>query len=149
MDWEVLTPTGIRAGDNRVDFNSEVLRTEVGITLAFVQDLDDDGVPARWEYILGCSDNNEDTDGDTLDDRFEVYEGWLVQVVGVGSYQGYASCARTDSDLDGLGDLEEMAAGTDAKVRDTDGDGLSDAEELNGVTIDLRFGGTVSRQTDP
>src|SRR5690606_14070598 len=71
MDWEVLTPTGIRAGDNRVDFNSEVLRTEVGITLAFVQDLDDDGVPARWEYILGCSDNNEDTDGDTLDDRFE------------------------------------------------------------------------------
>src|SRR5690606_5217251 len=25
MDWEVLTPTGIRAGDNRVDFNSEVL----------------------------------------------------------------------------------------------------------------------------
>lgn len=154
-DWVVLTPTGIRGydsatgQDNRLPFNTQVLHTAEGITLAFVQDLDGDGVPARWEYILGCSDTNPDTDTDDLDDQFETYDGWIVQVVGRGSYQGYSSCARMDSDLDELTDMEEYQLGTDAKLQDTDGDGLSDYEEVNGFVVNLRFGGVVTRTTDP
>ncbi len=151
--WVVLTPEGLVAADQ--DLRDRVLRAGQGVTLAFIQDLDDDGVPARMEYTLGCSDSDldqlpsgnpdgiadgVDTDLDGLDDRFEAYEGWLVSVRGRGDYRGFASCARTDSDRDGLDDPAEFAAGTDAKLRDTDGDGLTDYEELNGFAIDMRFG---------
>lgn len=145
--WVVLTPEGLV--DNDQDVDARLLRAGSGITLAFVQDEDDDGLPARVEYSLGCSDVMVDTDGDGLDDRFEAYEGWVVSVTGRGDYQGYASCARTDSDGDGLTDAEEFALGTDAKLRDTDGDGISDYEEVNGFVVTLRFGGTVSVTTDP
>ncbi len=136
--WFVLTPQGIMAADQ--DVGGRVLQAGEGITLAFVQDEDDDGVPAQMEYTLGCSDVLADTDGDGLDDRFEAYEGWRVSVVGRGDYQGYSSCARVDSDQDGLDDVTEHLRGTDAKRRDTDGDGLTDFEEVNGFDIDMRFG---------
>ena len=145
--WVVLTPDGLV--DNDQDVDARLLRTGSGITLAFVQDEDDDGLPARVEYSLGCSDVMVDTDGDGLDDRLETYEGWLVSVVGRGDYQGYASCARVDSDGDGLTDAEERVLGTDAKLRDTDGDGVSDYEEVNGFMVALRFGGVITVTTDP
>ncbi len=161
--WVVLTPDGLVAADQ--DLRDRVLRAGQGVTLAFIQDLDDDGVPARMEYTLGCSDSDLDqlpsptpdgvadgfdTDLDGLDDRFEAYEGWLVSVRGRGDYRGFASCARTDSDRDGLDDPAELAAGTDAKLRDTDGDGLTDFEELNGFAIDMRFGPDLTGvTTDP
>lgn len=135
--WVVLTPDGILARDQSIA--DRVLRTEEGITLAFVQDLDDDGLPASYEYLLGCSDTSVDTDGDGLTDAEEVYEGWTVSVFGRRAYQGYSSCAREDSDLDGLTDEEERQYGTDAKLRDTDGDGISDFDEINGFCIQLRF----------
>jgi len=134
-----------------------VISPENGITLANIQDLDDDRIPSRWEYIHGCSDTNPDTDGDGLDDAVELFDGWDVDVTGKGIYRAYSSCARTDSDLDGLTDAEEagrvvdldtdgdgiadlfnVAAATDPKNFDTDGDGVSDYDELNGYTVDLR-----------
>ncbi|MDD5728175.1 MAG: PA14 domain-containing protein, partial [Victivallales bacterium] len=38
---------------------------------------------------------------------------------------------QKDSDLDGIGDLEERASNTNVNSGDTDGDGLSDSEEMN------------------
>src|SRR5690606_37496230 len=146
--WFVLTPEGIAAADQNVE--GRVLTAGQGMTLAFVQDEDDDGVPAQMEDTLGCSDVMVDTDNDTLSDLFESYVGWRVSVIGRGDYQGYASCARADSDLDGLDDLTEFQLGTDAKRRDTDGDGLTDGEEVNGFNMQLRFGGALTGViTDP
>lgn len=143
--WEVLTPTGIERG---VDFDDRLLRTEDGITLAFVQDEDGDRVTARWEYLMGCSDQLVDTDGDGLDDYFEIYVGWEV-LLPTGSYRVYPSCARTDSDLDGLTDRQESVLGTDPLRADTDGDGVSDFDEMNGYRITLRFGIDPAAGIDP
>ncbi len=58
-----------------------------------------------------------DGDGDGLKDGLESW---------IGTDPG-----RADSDLDGLGDYEELFDyGTDPTLRDTDGDGLSDGDEL-------------------
>ncbi len=165
--WVVLTPEGIVDGSAQ-DVRTRVLGAGEGITLAFVQDLDDDGLPAALEYMHGCSDSDRDiapagapdgvidgidTDLDGLTDSFEVFEGWRVSVRGKGDYMGYASCARVDSDGDGLTDAEEWNLGTDAKKRDTDGDGLTDHEEVNGFDIDMRFGpdlfGVTTDPLDP
>jgi len=138
--WEILTPRGIAPRDQ--DFRSHVIAPENGITLANIQDLDDDRIPARWEYIYGCSDTNTDTDGDGVSDYQEVFGGWQINVVGRAAYRAYSSCARTDSDRDGLTDAEEVnrtvggaPAPTDPKSIDTDGDGVSDADEIRGYRI--------------
>lgn len=135
--WEVLTPAGI---DRTIGFDERILRTEDGVTLAYVQDLDDDRIPARIEYLLGCSDLASDTDGDGISDYDEVYVGWTVEIVGRGSYTATSSCARLDSDLDGLDDDEEQTLGTDPSRADTDGDGIADFDEMNGYVVELRFG---------
>lgn len=150
--WEVLTPEGIapRSGD----INAIVIAPERGITLANVQDLDDDRIPARWEYIYGCSDSSTDTDNDGLDDYQEVFGGWVINIAGRGSYRSYSSCARTDTDLDGLTDVEEVtrrvggiAAPTDPRSPDTDGDGISDADEIGGYVVTRRFGAHAQGST--
>lgn len=150
--WEILTPEGI--APRRGDFNAIVIAPERGITLANVQDLDDDRIPARWEYIHGCSDSHVDTDGDGLSDYQELFGGWTIDVVGRGTYRSYSSCARTDTDLDGLSDAAEVnrrvggvAAPTDPRSHDTDGDGISDADEISGYLIVRRFGEHVPGST--
>jgi hypothetical protein len=153
--WEVLTSTGI---DRSVNLGSRLITAGGGLIFAFVQDLDDDGIPARWEYIYGCSDTQADTDGDGLNDRLEVFEGWDVNVVGKGTVTSFSSCARVDSDGDGITDDAEanrivdidtngdgiadeldVPAATDAKRSDTDQDKVSDYDEINGYTVELRF----------
>ena len=98
--WEVLTATGI---DRTLNLSDRLLKPGGGITFAFVQDLDNDRVPAVWEAISGTSDTNTDTDGDGLDDGFEFFgKGsdstsptgeaiWNVDVVGKGSYSVVSS----------------------------------------------------------
>ena len=153
--WIVITTKGF---DPTIAFSDYTLSPEKPLVLAFVQDLDGDGVTANWEYTFGCSDTKEDTDGDGLKDNEEVYLGWIVDVVGKGSYKAYSSCARKDTDLDGLTDQEEatrtididtdndmvadlfdVPAPLDPRNPDTDKDGMSDFEEINGYTIVLRF----------
>jgi hypothetical protein len=151
--WAVLTPDGI-VDRSELDVRRRILRTEEGLTLAFIQDQDGDGLPAAYEALLGCSDTpivGLDTDLDGLTDYEEAYEGWWVTVVGRGRYKAFASCVRGDSDGDGLSDAEEKARGTDPKRRDTDGDGITDYDEVNGICITVRFSGTTfcSIFTDP
>ena len=100
--WEVLTSTGI---DRGVNLSDRLLKPGGGITFAFVQDLDNDRIPAVWEAISGTSDTNSDTDSDGLDDGFEFFgKGsdstsptgeaiWRVDVVGKGSYTVMSSPA--------------------------------------------------------
>ncbi len=76
--------------------------------------------------------NGEDRDGDGLVDLNE-HVGWPVSYVdNWGSHSFLATCnpLMRDTDLDGLTDGEEYAAGTDPRDRDTDHDGLTDKQEV-------------------
>lgn len=136
--WALLSPSGLildaqlsfGAGDIKAD--DQVLLPGSGISLAYVTDEDGDGIPARLEYLYGCSDsgldtNNDsiadgiDTDGDGLSDYLEVFgaaknsdgsyvnidDKWTVDVKAIGTYQGFSSCGSKDTDADGIPDFNE------------------------------------------
>jgi hypothetical protein len=111
-EWQILTPTGI---DTSLSLDSLILNAGQSYTLAFVADLDQDRVPAVVEAINRCIDSRDDangdgvadsadTDEDGLDDRFETFVGWKVDIVPGGSRPVRSSCANPDSDADGLPD---------------------------------------------
>lgn len=131
--WEVLTPTGI---DRSLGVDTVVLTPQQDVKLAFVQDADHDALEARAEALGNCSDTKVDTDGDTLDDRFETLIGWKVTVSNRGSYTVFSSCGLEDSDGDGLTDAEE-APDNLPKTLDVDGDGTPDVIEQDEVDDDL------------
>lgn len=118
--------------DTTVHFDEIVLRAGDVYRLAYLQDRDQDGLFAREEYLAGSDDTNADSDADGIPDFGEVREGWTVRVVGRTPYPGYADPQRLDSDSDGIADVDELAFGTDARLRDSDGDGILDDDELNG-----------------
>ncbi|MCA9244423.1 MAG: IPT/TIG domain-containing protein [Phycisphaerales bacterium] len=123
------------------DLNFTDIRLKPGeqYIIAFVQDVDRDGLYAREEYYWGSSDNNPDTDGDGLSDFEEIREGWEVRIPGA-AYNTRPDPTRADSDGDGIADFDERELGLDPRKRDTDEDGLKDFEELDGYTLDLVTG---------
>ncbi|MBP7988987.1 MAG: hypothetical protein KAZ69_18080, partial [Candidatus Microthrix sp.] len=58
--WVALTPNQIPFGG---DFGSIILKPRDVLLLAYVQDLDEDGLYARQEYMYGSSDKDVNTDG--------------------------------------------------------------------------------------
>lgn len=94
--WQILTPLGI---DSETDLKDLILKTDSPISLNFVQDIDEDGLPADVEFLLRTSDQKKDTDGDELDDRFEALIGWTVETP-QGRRQVYSSPNRADSNFD-------------------------------------------------
>jgi hypothetical protein len=118
------------------------------IQLWYTSDEDNDGLFAREEYLYGSKDDNEDSDGDGLDDFFEVREGWTVSRLPGLPYKVFPDPARADSDLDGLTDEEESDQGTDPHRADTDEDGLSDELEINGGFEIVLFDGDADETND-
>ena len=109
-----------------------VLRTGAGVTLAFYQDLDGDLVPAPLEFLNNTTDSLMDTDADGLDDRFEIFEGWSVNIAGQGERPVFSSPSLRDTDRDGLSDLTEaLGARFDRRGRPI---GLADAND-NRLTL--------------
>jgi hypothetical protein len=114
--WEIVTSTGI---DYTLGLDDRILYPGTNVQLMFLQDLDKDGLPAITEALHGCFDSplrapdgkyiHRDTDGDGLDDRFEVLVGWDVDTR---AFTGrvHSSCHSADSDNDGLSDLVEAPA---------------------------------------
>lgn len=69
------------------------------------------------KYFKFLSDpGKSDTDGDDVDDLYEVE-------------LGISDPFRADKDFDGLNDLEELEIGTDPNNKDTDGDNYNDKQE--------------------
>ena len=125
--WVVISSEEIPLG---ADFGNIMLRPSEGITLAFGQDIDRDGLFARTEYLYGSSDRLKDTDRDRLGDFAEIRVGWDVRVPGQDTVSVYPDPRLRDSDGDGVDDFAELACRTDPRLRDTDGDGLDDGTEL-------------------
>jgi len=107
-------------------------------------DSDTDGLDNLAEQTYGTDPNNPDTDNDGLSDGDEVntwytdpldpdtdddglLDGWEVAY---GFSPWSAQVPGTDTDNDGLTNLEEQANGTDPRNFDTDGDGLLDGFEV-------------------
>ncbi|WP_205895469.1 Ig-like domain-containing protein [Metapseudomonas otitidis] len=87
-----------------------------------LKDSDHDGLKDIYEYAHGTSAFNEDWDGDTLLDGFEVKYGFDPLVPGE---------QNLDSDGDGLSNLQEQALGTNPRQPDSDEDTLTDGAEVN------------------
>ena len=93
-------------------------------------DTDSDSLPDYYEEILGTDKENSDTDGDGLNDGYEVlYLG--TDTLKADSDENGVSDGEEDPDADGLSNLDECEIGTDPANPDTDSDGLSDGAEKN------------------
>lgn len=106
-------------------------------------DDDGDGLTNGRERELGTDPHVADTDGDGLEDCYEVVvfgtNPLVADTDGDGAPDGlelvYGSDPfEEDSDGDGLDDGEEMAFGTNPVQRDTDEDGVDDADEIMAET---------------
>lgn len=93
-----------------------------------MKDDDGDGVINYLEKLYGSDPKKVDTDGDGLDDYYEIAvlgtDPCLKDSDGNGVPDG-----EEDFDGDGLSNQEEKKLGTDPLNPDTDGDGLNDGEE--------------------
>lgn len=94
----------------------------------------------REEYAFGTNPNSNDTDGDGLNDGYEIKIGWTDLFSGevVNS-----SPVVTDSDGDTLNDGDESALGTNPWKADTDHDGILDADDPAPVTPESPSGEVV------
>ena len=91
----------------------------------FTTDEDSDGLSAAEELFLGTDDNAIDSDGDTMDDKFEVDNGLDPTDPSDGS---------ADEDMDGLTNAQEYSAGLNLFSADSDSDMMPDLWELeNGL----------------
>lgn len=90
-----------------------------GLSLAdnsgLITDVDNDGLPAWREYLLGTDPLNPDSNGNGILDGFDDLSG--------------ASSADPDSDDDGVPNWIEQRNGTDPFRVDSDGDTVSDAND--------------------
>jgi Bacterial TSP3 repeat len=169
QNWAMLTPDGLvfqgqlSFSDGPIKLKDQVLFPGMGIDFAFVQDLDEDKIPARLESLHGCSDEDADSDGDgaglpngIMNDYFEVFGApripgsdarqqpdtvWTIELVGATNYEGFSSCSAADTDYDNIPDVDEYNEDngyrTDAQKVDTDDDGLTDEEEIYGFVTYL------------
>lgn len=103
--WAVLVPDANLIG---LDFRKVVLHPGQSLNMAFIQDLDRDGLISDVEFLFGSSDTRQDTDGDGLDDFSEVRVGWDIGVEGSSLRRVFPDPRLVDSDQDSLTDREEQ-----------------------------------------
>jgi hypothetical protein len=92
----------------QTDFGAIRVRPGDAINLAFIQDVDRDGLIVQEEFLHRSSDFKKDSDGDLIGDFSEVRLGWDVGVVGQPIRHVFPDPSLRDSDGDGLSDKEEQ-----------------------------------------
>jgi hypothetical protein len=89
-----------------------------------VEDTDGDILAdSREEYIYKTNKDSADTDGDGMDDGWEIAYGFNPLLYADGGF---------DFDSDGLSNVSEYQHGTEPDVPDTDTDGMPDGWEVAG-----------------
>lgn len=141
--WETKNP-GLYIGKNRISVTAvyaddTVSQSEITVQNASLTnmlsleldtaDSDQDGVANYMEDYYGTDKNNKDSDGDGISD-YDEFARTGSDPLKPDSNENQINDGDEDPDLDGLTNLEELAAGTDPLEADTDGDGLTDADEL-------------------
>lgn len=94
-----------------------------------LKDTDGDKIPDMVESCLGIDDLLVDSDGDGLDDLYELLCSYTNPIKADTDDNGVPD-GEEDTDGDALNNLQEYALGTVPYMRDSDGDGLSDGEEV-------------------
>lgn len=113
-------PTLVDSDADGLDDSDEV---NVYGTNPLTVDTDGDSLSDAEEVqTFGTNPVSMDTDGDGLDDGWEIEFGFDPLT---------GSEAGSDTDGDGLTNLDEYSAGTNPRLADTDGDGLTDQHELD------------------
>lgn len=98
-------------------------------------DTDKDGLPDSVEQSFGSNPLSTDSDGDGLDDYYEVFVSF-TNLINSDTDGNGISDDMEDYDRDGLTTIEEYNIGTDPWVADTDEDTLFDGEEVNNYMTD-------------
>lgn len=136
-----ISLTSVVIGDSSLekDIHSQDDPHTENIDIDYELDSDGDSLPDYYEDEIGTDKNSEDTDGDGLNDGYElIYLGTdpLKQDTdGNGINDG-----NEDPDKDGLTNVKESELNTDPNSDDTDNDGLSDGEEVKKYGTDpLKF----------
>lgn len=124
--WLVLGARESAGLDLTTSFEDIAVKNGDEIRLAFVRDLDGDGIYDREEFLNGTKDDDIDSDDDMLSDYFEIRAGWDVTVDGKAPYRTRPAPDAADRDGDTLSDLQEQQLGTDPNLADTDQDGFDD-----------------------
>ena len=100
-----------------------VMPTGIPDDIDYEKDTDKDGLPDDLEDYYGTDKNKKDTDGDGVNDLYELLLETDPLVPD--------SNGSNDFDNDGLTNAKESQLGTNPKNRDTDMDGLADGAEVN------------------
>jgi uncharacterized repeat protein (TIGR02543 family) len=124
---------------------SDALST-TGSALASYDDADSDSLDTLQESKANTNPFKADTDGDLMDDAWEMANGLDPRVVdaqldadnddlsNLSEYLLHTSPIAADSDGDGVKDGPEVMSGTGVFLSDTDGDGMNDGWEIaNGL----------------
>ncbi|MFW9926364.1 MAG: M28 family peptidase [Candidatus Thorarchaeota archaeon] len=112
--------------DSDIDSNGVLDSQEFWIDSSyFILDEDSDGLSFAEELFLGTDDNDVDSDGDMIPDKFEVDNGLDPSDPSDGS---------ADEDGDGLSNTQEYTGGLNMFSADSDSDQMDDLWELeNGL----------------
>lgn len=96
------------------------------------EDFEQDGLINKEEHEYNTRPDLSDTDGDGLNDHFEVTYAYkdLLHPLYTDINNNVITDGQEDYDLDGLTNLEEQQWGTSPFEDDTDGDGLKDYDEI-------------------
>ena len=144
-------------GDGLLDGEEVFLGSDGYVTNPQAYDSDHDGLSDSEEVFYGSDPWKTDTDSDNVSDYLEVTDlnGWITdpqnpdsdddlltdgqEIYGAGppGQKQTSNPTKSDSDGDGLSDIEEVFEGddgfiTDVREPDTDGDGLTDGKEYSG-----------------
>jgi len=101
-----------------------------GEYVLILPDTDGDGLEDCYEIYYGTDVDDVDTDDDQLNDYYEVYCSYTYPTI-MDSDENGVPDGEEDYDEDGLTTLEELALGTEPAWNDTDEDGLFDGDEVN------------------
>ena len=121
---------GYDQNDEAIETNHIFVECIDGEYTVILPDTDGDGLEDVYEIYYGSDINLVDTDGDQLSDYYEVYSSSTYPTIADSDENGVMD-SDEDYDGDGLTILEECVSGTDLLNPDSDDDNLVDGEEIN------------------